>query len=43
MPYRFPMKEVAFQAGVSLATIDRVLNNRPGVRATTRSHASTPR
>lgn len=37
MSYRFPMKEVAFQAGLSLATIDRVLNNRPGVRASTRA------
>jgi LacI family transcriptional regulator len=32
---RFPMKEIALQAGVSLATVDRVLNERPGVRATT--------
>ena len=37
MSYPFPMKEVAFQAGLSLATIDRVLNDRPGVRATTRA------
>ena len=36
MSYRYPMKEVAFQAGVSLATVDRVLNNRPGVRETTK-------
>ncbi len=37
MPNRFPMKEIAFQAGLSLATVDRVLNNRPGVRATTQA------
>ena len=36
MTYRFPMKEVAFQAGLSLATVDRVLNDRPGVRQVTR-------
>ena len=29
------MKEVAFQAGVSLATVDRVLNARPGVSQAT--------
>lgn len=37
MPNRFPMKEIAFQAGLSLATVDRVLNDRPGVRATTKA------
>ena len=37
MPNRFPLKEIAFQAGLSLATVDRVLNNRPGVRATTQA------
>ena len=36
MAYRFPMKQVAFQAGLSLATVDRVLNARPGVRQVTR-------
>ena len=34
------MKEVAFQAGVSLATVDRVLNKRPGVRVTTRKRVA---
>lgn len=36
MPHEFAMKEVALQAGVSLATVDRVLHQRPGVRAATR-------
>jgi LacI family transcriptional regulator len=30
------MKEIALQAGVSLATVDRVLHHRPGVHAATR-------
>lgn len=32
-PYR--MREIAQQSGLSLATVDRVLNRRPGVRAST--------
>ena len=40
MAYRFPMKDVAFQAGLSLATVDRVLNDRPGVRQTTRARVT---
>ncbi|MCV6593767.1 MAG: LacI family DNA-binding transcriptional regulator [Silicimonas sp.] len=40
MSYPFPMKEIAFQAGLSLATIDRVLNDRPGVRATTKARVA---
>lgn len=32
-PYR--MREIAQQSGLSLATVDRVLNQRPGVRAST--------
>ncbi|MFT3660834.1 MAG: LacI family DNA-binding transcriptional regulator [Gordonia sp. (in: high G+C Gram-positive bacteria)] len=32
MPHRFPVREIALQAGVSEATVDRVLHGRPGVR-----------
>lgn len=35
MAHEFPMKEIALQAGVSLATVDRVLHQRPGVRKAT--------
>ena len=35
MAHVFAMKEIALQAGVSLATVDRVLHQRPGVRAAT--------
>ncbi|SLN28852.1 LacI family DNA-binding transcriptional regulator [Roseisalinus antarcticus] len=37
MEHRFPIKDIAFQAGVSLATVDRVLHLRPGVRPATRA------
>ena len=37
MTHRFPLKEIAFQAGLSLATVDRVVHDRPGVRAVTRA------
>ena len=33
--HRFPIRTVAREAGVSTATVDRVLNDRGGVRATT--------
>ena len=32
----FPLKDIAFQSGLSLATVDRVLHGRDGVRKTTR-------
>lgn len=35
MTHRFPVKEIAAQAGVGTATVDRVLNNRPHVSALT--------
>lgn len=36
MPQRFTVKQIAAQAGISTATVDRVLNRRPGVHAQTR-------
>ncbi len=35
MPHRFLVKDIAFQAGLSTATVDRVLNGRTGVRGQT--------
>lgn len=35
MPHRYPVREIARQAGVSDATVDRVLHERPGVREVT--------
>jgi LacI family transcriptional regulator len=37
MPHHFLVKDIAFQAGVSTATVDRVLNQRQGVRAQTKA------
>ena len=36
MAQRFTVKQIAAQAGISTATVDRVLNQRPGVHAQTR-------
>src|SRR4051812_8014214 len=36
MPQRFTVKQIAAQAGISTATVDRVLNERPGVHAQTK-------
>jgi len=35
MTHRFPIKEIAHQAGLGTATVDRVLNGRAGVRRQT--------
>jgi LacI family transcriptional regulator len=37
VPHRFKVREIAQQSGLSEATVDRVLNNRPGVRENTRA------
>ena len=36
MTHRFPVKEIAIQAGVGVATVDRVINNRAHVAPQTR-------
>ena len=35
MPHPYPIREIARQSGLSEATVDRVLNRRPGVRSST--------
>lgn len=40
MTHRFPVKEIALQAGMSTATVDRVLNNRAHVSPQTRRRVS---
>jgi len=37
MAHRYKVREIAQQAGLSEATVDRVLNERPGVRENTRA------
>lgn len=37
MAHRFKVREIAQQSGLSEATVDRVINNRPGVRENTRA------
>ncbi|WP_006241201.1 LacI family DNA-binding transcriptional regulator [Mycolicibacterium tusciae] len=37
MPHRYKVREIAQQSGLSAATVDRVLNERPGVRPNTRA------
>lgn len=36
----FPLKDIALQAGLSLATVDRVMHERKGVRAVTRTRVA---
>ncbi|MEL6641937.1 MAG: LacI family DNA-binding transcriptional regulator [Pseudomonadota bacterium] len=40
MTHRFPIKEIARQAGLGTATVDRVLNNRAHVAAQTRARVT---
>lgn len=40
MARRFTIKEIAFQAGLGLATVDRVLHGRPGVRPATQARVA---
>jgi LacI family transcriptional regulator len=37
MPHRYKLREIAQQSGLSEATVDRVLHERPGVRENTRA------
>ena len=40
-PARITMEEISRAAGVSMATVDRAINNRPGVKARTRDRVIT--
>src|SRR6478609_9723027 len=40
MPHPYPIREIARQSGLSEATVDRVLNRRPGVRASTAANVA---
>jgi LacI family transcriptional regulator len=40
MSHPYPIREIARQSGLSEATVDRVLNKRPGVRASTAANVT---
>ena len=40
MAHPYPIREIARQSGLSEATVDRVLNKRPGVRASTAANVT---
>jgi LacI family transcriptional regulator len=40
VPHRYKVREIAQQSGLSEATVDRVLNERPGVRENTRAEVA---
>ncbi len=40
VPHRYKVREIVEQSGVSEATVDRVLNGRPGVRENTRAEVA---
>jgi LacI family transcriptional regulator len=40
VPHRYKVREIAQQSGLSEATVDRVLNDRPGVRDNTRAEVA---
>ncbi|HET7398127.1 MAG TPA: LacI family DNA-binding transcriptional regulator [Intrasporangium sp.] len=40
MPHPYPIREIARQSGLSEATVDRVLNKRPGVRSSTAANVA---
>lgn len=40
MSHPYPIREIARQSGLSEATVDRVLNKRPGVRASTAANVA---
>src|SRR5258708_9685421 len=40
MPHRYKVREIAQQSALSEATVDRVLNERPGVRENTRAEVT---
>jgi LacI family transcriptional regulator len=40
MPHRYKVREIAQQSGLSEATVDRVLHDRPGVRENTRTEVA---